>query len=74
MSEIPQVHELRVATVNPGLLDETLLQLPGPQARVVDGTFDGIACTVRVFGNPGFLKFALHNQGYGQVLSEEQVQ
>ena len=65
--------DLRVGTINPDWLDETISSLPGPPARVVAGSFDGQACTVRVFGDPGFLKFALQNQGYGTLLSEEQV-
>jgi hypothetical protein len=66
------VVDLRVGTVNPDYLDQTLSLLPGPPARVVAGSFDGTACTVRVFGDPDFLKFALKNQGYGTLLSEEQ--
>lgn len=70
----PEVHDLRVATANPRLLDETVHQLPGPPAVVVDGSFDGTACTVRVFGNPGFLVFALASQGYGELLRCDRVQ
>lgn len=69
----PEVHDLRVTTADPRLLDETLHQLPGPLAVVVDGSFDGTACTVRVLGNPGFLVFALANQGYGELLSCDRV-
>ena len=68
-----KVYELRVTTANPQMLDETLHQLPGPPATVVKDSFDGNACTVRVLGDPGFLKFALTNQGYGQLLDEKEL-
>lgn len=65
------VTDLIVRTVNPELLDKTVQQL-GP-AVVVDGSYDGDTCRVRVFGPPGFIKFALVNQGYGDVVGEEPV-
>lgn len=63
--------DLIVETANPGLLDATVQQL-GP-AVVVEGTFDGSTCRVRVFGDPGYIKFALAQQGYGKVVGEEPV-
>ena len=39
---------------------------PGPADYVkVDGCY-----VVRVFGDPGFIKFAITNQGYGKVIRE----
>ncbi|MEV4033421.1 hypothetical protein [Streptomyces umbrinus] len=63
--------DLIVETTNPELLDATVQQL-GP-AVVVDDPFDGTTCRVRVFGDPGYIKFALARQGYGKVVREEPV-
>ncbi len=59
------------ATVLTRMLDETVQQL-GPAVVVgmpnpvmVDGCY-----VVRVFGDPGFIKFAITNQGYGEVVRE----
>jgi hypothetical protein len=59
--------DLLVETKNPKLLDETLQQLPGA-AVVVDDSYNGMTCVVRVFGDPGFIKFAINQQGYGRVI------
>lgn len=58
--------DLIVKTRNPELLDRTVQQL-GP-AVVVDGSFDGEVCRVRVFGPAGFIRFAITNQGYGEIV------
>lgn len=63
--------DLIVKTANPDMLDRTVQQL-GP-AVVVDGSYDGETCRVRVFGNPGFIRFAITNQGYGEIVGEERV-
>lgn len=63
--------DLLVKTHAPELLDETVQQL-GP-AAVVEGSYDGTTCRVRVFGDPGFIRFALTNQGYGEVVGEERL-
>jgi hypothetical protein len=56
-----------VRTGNPDALDETVQQLGA--AVVVDGSWDGDTCTVRVLaGDPGYIKFAIDHQGYGEVL------
>jgi hypothetical protein len=47
------------------MLDSTIQQLGA--AAVIDGSFDGATCTVRIFGDPGFIKFAIVNQGYGVI-------
>jgi len=60
--------DLIVKTRNPELLDTTVQQL-GP-AVVVDGSFDGETCRVRVFGPAGFIRFAITNQGYGEIVPE----
>lgn len=63
--------DIRVRTANPTMLDETLRQLPMVAAAVVEDSYDGEACTVRVLaGDPGFLKFAITNQGYGEIVEE----
>jgi hypothetical protein len=63
--------DILVKTASPELLDRTVQQL-GPAAVVgapdyvkVDGCY-----VVRVFGDPGFIKFAITSQGYGEVVRE----
>lgn len=63
-----EVCDLIVRTVNPTVLDETVQQLG---AVVVDGSYNGDTCRVRCFGNAGFVRFACTNQGYGEVVGEE---
>ena len=58
--------DIRVKTHNPEMLDSTVQQLGA--AAVIDGSWDGEVCTVRIFGDPGFIKFAIQSQGYGEVL------
>ena len=58
--------DITVRTGNPKMLDDTVQQL-GP-AVVVDGTWNGDTCEVRVFGDPRFMVFAITNQGYGEVV------
>lgn len=64
MSEIVKVH-----TGNATAFDETIRQLPGVQARVIDGTWDEAShtCLVRVEGDGGFFRFAVQSQGYGEI-------
>lgn len=64
-----QATDLVVKTANPEMLDQTVQQL-GP-AAVVNGTWDGETCRVRVFGDPGYIRFAITQQGYGQILGED---
>jgi hypothetical protein len=65
----PEATDLIVKTANPDLLDRTVQQL-GP-AVVVDGSFDGETCRVRVFGPPGFIRYAISQQGYGEIIRQE---
>jgi hypothetical protein len=68
-----QATDILVRTADPKMLDETVQQL-GP-AVVIQGVavdyvqVDG-CYVVRVFGDPGFIKFAITNQGYGEVVRE----
>jgi hypothetical protein len=66
-----EVTDLLVRTANPTLLDTTVQQLG--VAAVVEGSYNGDTCRVRVFGNPGYIKFALASQGYGDLVGEEPV-
>ena len=66
-----EVTDLIVRTANPTLLDATVQQLGA--AAVVEGSYNGDTCRVRVFGNPGYIKFALANQGNGELVGEEPV-
>jgi hypothetical protein len=61
-----------VRTGNPPALNDTLQVLPGVRASVVDDTWnsDERTCHVRVDGDEGFFRFAMANQGYGDVLGE----
>jgi len=60
--------DITVECHNPKALDETVQQL-GP-AAVIDGSWNGTTCIVRVFGPAGYIKFAINHQGYGKVVSE----
>jgi hypothetical protein len=60
--------DIRVRTANPDALDQTIQQLPACAAVVVEGSHNGDTCTVRVFGGEGFLRYALTNQGYGEII------
>ncbi len=64
-----EMTDLIVRTSNPKLLDRTVQQLGA--AVVVEGSYNGDTCRVRVFGPTGYIKFALTNQGYGEVVGEE---
>ena len=66
-----QATDLIVRTRNPEMLDRTVQQLGA--AVVVEGSFNGETCRVRVFGPPGYLKYAITNQGYGEIVGEEKV-
>lgn len=66
--------DLIVRTANPKALDDTIQQLPGCAAAVVDDSFDGDTCRVRVLGGLDFLRFAITQQGYGEIVGEEPVQ
>jgi hypothetical protein len=48
-----------------------LAQLPGCDAAVVADSFDGSTCRVRVTSGASFLRFALAQQGYGEIVREE---
>ena len=61
--------DIEVETHNPQMLDSTVQQL-GP-AAVIEGSFNGKTCKVRIFGNPGFIIFAIENQGYGKIAKEK---
>jgi hypothetical protein len=63
-----------IQCANPSSFDETVQRL-GSAALIDAGSKgkyvqkDGYY-VMRVFGNPGFLKFAIENQGYGKVIKE----
>jgi hypothetical protein len=62
------VSEITVRTPNPDGLNKVLHQLPMSVAVVVDDSWNGDTCQVRVIGDPGFVKFAITHQGYGEVV------
>jgi hypothetical protein len=71
MSNEMQATDVLVRTASPEMLDQAVQQL-GPAVVVgapdyvqVDGCY-----VVRVFGDPGFIKFAIASQGYGEVVRE----
>ena len=67
--------DILVKTTNPDWLDQTIRQLPGPPALLVADSWDAQTevCRIRVFGDPGFLVFAITQQGYGEVVGQEPV-
>ena len=69
----PEATDLIIRTKHPEVLDRTVRDELGP-AVVVDGSFNGDTCRVRVFGPAGFVRFAITNQGYGEVVGEEPVE
>jgi len=70
--QIP-VTDFLVETKNPEMLDDTLQHLPLLTARVLGrGTPGGITVhegltVVRVFGDAGFFRFAMEQQGYCKI-------
>lgn len=58
--------DIEVQCGNPESLDSTVQQLGA--AAVIDGSWNGKTCKVRIFGNPGYIKFAINHQGYGKVI------
>jgi hypothetical protein len=70
---VNRVHDLLVRTGDPKILDDTVQQL-GAAAVIQDSpdrytTVEG-CYVVRVFGDPGFIRFAITQQGYGEVVRE----
>lgn len=67
----PEATDILVRTGNPAYLDATVQQLGA--AAVVgapDYTMVEDCYVVRVFGPPGFIKYAIAAQGYGEVVRE----
>lgn len=66
------ITDLIVRTGNAQLLEETLRQLPGcgERVNVVEGSWNehSRTCVIRIFGDPEFVKFAMTQQGYGEIL------
>lgn len=63
--------DLIVRTRNPELLDQTVQRMGA--AVVVEGSYNGDTCRVRVFGPPRYLRWAIPRQGYGEIVGEEPV-
>jgi len=69
----PTAKDILVECGNPEALDKTVQHFG---AAVVGGGMPGGYVkkdgyyVVRVFGNVGFVKFAIENQGYGKVIRE----
>lgn len=63
--------DITVKCVNPDALDQTVQQMGA--AAVIEGSWNGETCKVRIFGNPGFIKFAIDHQGYGKVIVESEA-
>jgi hypothetical protein len=70
---VSDVTDLIVKTSDPDGLEATVQQLPMCTAVVVDGSFNGETCRLRVFSGLNFLKFAITQQGYGVIVGEEAV-
>jgi hypothetical protein len=70
---VNEAKDILVKTKNPEALDRTMQSF---RAAVVGGGMPGgyvmvEGCyVVRCFGDPGFIKFVIKNQGYGEVVRE----
>jgi hypothetical protein len=71
MTTTPKATDVLVRTANPEMLDQTVQQL-GPAVVVGAPDYAQVddCYVVRVFGDPGFIKFAITSQGYGEVVRE----
>lgn len=76
MSSLTQATDFLVQTGNPEMLDDTLAQLPGMYARVIGRTTPGGIQykegypVVRVFGDTGWFRFAMEQQGYCKIIRQ----
>ena len=76
MQDNIEATDFLVETGNPEYLDDTLQQLPNMYARVVGrGVTGGIVkreggYVVRVFGDTGWFKFAVEQQGYCKIIRQ----
>jgi hypothetical protein len=70
----PKATDFLVDCMNPSAFEKVISQL-GPAVLVEDGGAgkylmkDG-HYVMRVMGDPGFVKFAIKNQGYGTIVEE----
>lgn len=62
--------DIKVKCGNPVMLDNTV-QLLG-SAAVIENSWDGETCMVRIFGKSDFIKFAIEAQGYGKIIQEKE--
>jgi hypothetical protein len=71
VTEGTKATDILVRATDPRLLDETVQQLG---AAVVVGAPDYVTVdgcwVVRVFGDAGFITYAITSQGYGEVVRE----
>jgi hypothetical protein len=68
MAEQKQATDFLVECNNPESFDKTINQL-GAAALIENGEKGGYH-VMRVFGDPGYIKFAIQNQGYGKVIRQ----
>lgn len=71
-----EYHDYLIECGNPKAFDETINSMGAAMLhqhsdlsypKNIDGYY-----TMRIIGNPGYLLFAIKNQGYGRVVSEIQ--
>jgi hypothetical protein len=60
--------DLVITTRLPELLQAMVNALPEVRCEVVQGSFDGTKCTLRVHTNTRFAHYRIVQQGYGDVL------
>ena len=71
---IPQATDFLIECANPEAFDQTVQQLG--TAVLMDGGTKGHYIqkdgyyVMRVFGNPGYIKFAIEHQGYGKIIKQ----
>jgi hypothetical protein len=69
-----QATDFLIECGNPEAFDKTINQLGA--AALIDGGVKGKYIKkdgyyiMRVFGDPGFLKFSIEHQGYGKIIKE----
>ena len=75
---IKEATDFLVECKNPKAFDQTIQQL-GAAALINSGNEDNYTkkdgyYIMRVFGDAGFLRFAIENQGYGKVIKKLEEQ
>jgi hypothetical protein len=74
--EMNAMKDLLVKTQNPAILDQTVQSMGAIVCEFAPGAYEQVepdVYRVRCFGDPGFVRFAITQQGYGEVIGEEEI-